>query len=448
MSSRDSFSTIIVVGFMLFALFFGAGNLIFPVMLGQMAGENILSANAGFIVTGVGLPILAIFALAFSGKSDIQALASRVHPVYGLFFTVALYLAIGPLFAIPRTSIVSFEIGIYPFLGNNDSFLPLLIFTIVFFGITLYFSLLSSKLVDVVGKVLTPLLLIAIGILIITAFINPIGQVQAPIGKYVDNSFFNGFQEGYLTMDALAAFVFGIIIINIMKDKGISTKKEIMISSLKVTLIAGVLLTIVYSSLVYMGATSVEGLGHLNNGGAILASVSQYYFGSYGNVLLAVIVLAACLTTSIGLITACGSYFNKLVPTVPYKKWVIIFTVFSTIVSNIGLSMLIEISVPVLSLLYPLAICLMVLTFLHPLFKGKTEVYQVSILFTFIVSMIDNLSAIGIKVDGINDLFTAILPLYSVGLGWIVPAVVGGAIGYFLNLLRKKGSNPAPVEGE
>ena len=151
MASRNSFSFVVSVGFMLFALFFGAGNLIFPVMLGQMAGENVWAANAGFIVTGVGLPVLGVLALGFSGKSDLQSLASRVHPIYGILFTCALYLSIGPLFAIPRTATVSYEIGIKPFFGENAGFLPLVIFSIIFFAITLFFSLKSSKLVDIVG---------------------------------------------------------------------------------------------------------------------------------------------------------------------------------------------------------------------------------------------------------------------------------------------------------
>ncbi|KHF40538.1 branched-chain amino acid transport system II carrier protein [Halalkalibacter okhensis] len=437
MSSRGSFTNVIAVGFMLFALFFGAGNLIFPAMLGQMAGENILLANAGFIVTGVGLPFLAILALAFSGKGDLQSLASRVHPLYGIIFTVALYLAIGPLFAIPRTNTVSFEMGIRPFINNHDSFLPLLLFTVVFFGIALFFSLQSNKLVDIIGKFLTPLLLIFIGILIIVSFVNPIGQVQAPAESFMNNSFFKGFQEGYLTMDVLAAFVFGIVIINIMKERGITTKKEIMISTFKVAVIAGVLLTIIYSSLTYMGAKSVIELGHLDNGGAILASVSSYYFGSFGKLLLGFIVIAACLTTSIGLITSCASYFNKIVPSISYKKWTIVFTIFSAVISNFGLSTLIAISVPVLYMLYPLAMCLMLLTFLHPLFKGKKQVYQVSILFTFIVSLFEGLHAAGIRIDVIHDLFTAILPLYSVGLGWVVPAIVGGIIGFLVSIANK-----------
>ncbi|WP_458413297.1 branched-chain amino acid transport system II carrier protein [Schinkia sp. CFF1] len=446
MSSRKSFSFIITVGFMLFALFFGAGNLIFPVMLGQLAGENVWAANAGFIVTGVGLPVLGVLALGFSGKSDLQSLASRVHPIYGTFFTCALYLSIGPLFAIPRTATVSYEIGIKPFLGENAGFLPLLIFSIIFFVVTLFFSLKSSKLVDVVGKVLTPILLLSIAVLIVAVFLTPMGEIQAPTEHYLNNAFFKGFQEGYLTMDALAAFVFGIIIINTMKNSGAVTKKEIMTSSLKVALIAGGLLAAIYSSLAYLGATSVSEIGRLDNGGAVLAAVSAHYFGSYGNALLSIIVIAACLTTSIGLITSCAAYFNKLVPGISYTKWAIIFTIFSTIIANFGLSTLISISVPVLVTLYPLAICLLVLTFLHPLFKGKKEVYQISILLTGIVSIFDGLNAAGIKIQVINDLFTTILPMYSVGLGWILPAIVGGLIGFIINVVKKADYQVSPVE--
>ncbi|GAE37666.1 branched-chain amino acid transport system carrier protein [Halalkalibacter akibai JCM 9157] len=292
-------------------------------------------------------------------------------------------------------------------------------------------------MVDLVGKVLTPLLLVFIGILIIINFLNPIGPVLAPAEAYMSHSFFKGFQEGYLTMDALAAFVFGIIIINIMRERGATTKKEIMISSLKVALVAGTLLAIIYSSLSYMGATSASELGHLENGGAVLAGISYYYFGSFGKVILAFIVIAACLTTSIGLITACASYFNQLVPSISYKSWATIFTIFSAIISNVGLSALIEFSVPVLLMLYPICICLMFLTFMDPLFKGKKEVYQISILFTFIVSIFDGLSAAGIVVSSVDNLFESILPLYSVGLGWLIPAVVGGIIGYLLTLGKR-----------
>ncbi len=445
MSSKGSVN-VVAVGFMLFALFFGAGNLIFPPLLGQAAGENIFSANLGFIITGVGLPVLGVLALAFSGKSDLQSLASRVTPIYGLLFTVALYLTIGPLFAIPRTNTVAYEIGIVPFLNNSSSAWPLFVFTIIFFGITLYFSLQAKKLVDIIGKVLTPILLVVIGLLIVASIINPIGSIQPATEGYMTDSFFKGFQEGYLTMDALAAFVFGIIIINIIKDRGATSKKEIMGTALKVALVAAVLLAIIYSSLAYMGAFSVEGLGYLNNGGAILSAASEFYFGSYGKMILAVIVVAACLTTSIGLITSCASYFNKIVPSVSYKAWATVFTLFSAVISNFGLSSIIEFSVPVLSALYPLAMCLMLLTFLHPLFQGRKEVYQVSVLFTFIVALFDGLNAAGIKVEAVNEFFTSALPLYDVGLGWFVPAILGGVIGFILSLLKKESLNPTTVK--
>ena len=426
----------VAIGFMLFALFFGAGNLIFPVMMGQMSGTNSWEANAGFIVTGVGLPLLGVLAFGFSGKSDLHSLASRVHPVFGVVFTTVLYLAIGPLFAIPRTGSVSYEVGIKPLLGNTDSVLPLLFFTIVFFTITCFFSLNASKIVDVVGKILTPLLLIFIAILIVIAIFKPMGDFSAPTESYMSNSFFKGFQEGYLTMDTLASFVFGIIVINAIKERGATTKKALMKGCLKAGLIAAGLLAIVYTALTYIGASSVGQLGYLENGGAVLAGVSTHYFGSFGGVLLGLIVIAACLTTSIGLVSACASYFHKMVPKVSYKIFAVILSVFSAIIANVGLNELIAISVPVLYAIYPLAICLIFLTFTHQFFKGNSEVYIVSLSLTFLVSLFDGLNAAGIQIDAVNQLFS-VLPLYTVGLGWLVPAIVGAFIGYGFSLTRK-----------
>jgi LIVCS family branched-chain amino acid:cation transporter len=446
MNNKMPFSFILAVGFMLFALFFGAGNLIFPAMLGQSAGTNFLTANAGFIVTGVGLPLLGVLALGYSGKSDLQSLASRIHPVFGVVFTVVLYLSIGPLFAIPRTGTASFEIGIRPFLSEESSNIGLLIFSIIFFGVTVFFSMKSSNIVDIVGKILTPLLLIFIGILIVTAFVNPVGSVNSPTDKYVNDSFFTGFQEGYLTMDALAAFVFGIIVINAVKEKGATTKKEMMIAVTKAGGIAAGLLAIIYTSLSYIGASSVEEFGLLENGGVVLSSASNHYFGAYGGILLSLIVLGACLTTSIGLITSCSSYFNKLIPSISYKTFVIILSTVSAIFANVGLTQLIAVSVPVLVAIYPFVVCLMALTFLHPLFKGMQEVYQGSMIFTSIIAVFDALNAAGISFAPINDLFATILPLYGVGLGWILPAIVGAVLGYVWGKFIKGKSQAVQVE--
>ncbi|MFI8492631.1 branched-chain amino acid transport system II carrier protein [Peribacillus butanolivorans] len=436
MSNKVPSSFIVVIGFMLFALFFGAGNLIFPPMLGQSAGMNIWTANAGFLVTGVGLPLLGVLALGFSGKDDLQSLASRVHPVFGIVFTTVLYLAIGPLFAMPRTGNVSFEIGVKPFLPENAGPLPLLIFTIIFFTISCLLSLNPAKFVEIVGKILTPIKLTFIGILVVVAFVHPIGDFQAPAKDYTVQPFFNGFREGYLTMDTLASFVFGIIIINAIKEKGAKTKKQIMIVCGKATAIAAVILATFYTALSYMGASSVEKFGHLDNGGIVLAKVSDYYFGAYGGLLLGLMITVACITTSVGLITSCSTYFHKLFPKVPYKTIAISLSIFSAIVANIGLTQLIAISVPVMTAIYPLAIVLIFLTFLHSLFKGKAEVYQGSLLLTFIVSLFDGLNGAGIHISSINNFFNAVLPLYEVGLGWIIPAIVGGFIGYAASILK------------
>lgn len=438
MGRKIPLSFIIIIGLMLFALFFGAGNLIFPPMLGQLAGTNLWTANAGFLVTGVGLPLLGITAFVFSGKNDLQSLAGRVHPVFGMVFTVVLYLAIGPFFAIPRSGSVSFEIGVKPFLSDHPGHVPLIIFTVVFFTIACLLSLNPAKIVDVVGKVLTPIKLTFIGILVIVAIFNPIGSFQSPSKEYATHAFFKGFQEGYLTLDALVAFVFGIIIVNAIKEKGTTDKKQVLAVCVKAALITATLLAFLYSALAYMGASSVEKLGHFENGAEVLANVSEYYFGSYGAVLLGLMITVACLTTSVGLITACASFFHQLFPKFSYRNFAIVLSVFSALVANLGLTQLIKVSLPVLMTMYPIAIVLMFLTFLHSAFNGRSEVYQGSLILTFIVSLFDGLNAGGINIDGVHNFFTHVLPFYSIGLGWILPAIIGGLGGYMISLTRKR----------
>lgn len=422
---------------MLFSLFFGAGNLIFPIMMGQEAGINVWEATAGFVITGVGLPLLAVIALGYSGKSDLQSLASRVHPMFGLIFSIVLYLAIGPLFAIPRAGSVSFEIGIRPLLPESWSTMGLFVFSIFFFGVAASFSLNSSKIVDIVGKYLTPIKITFILLLIVVAIFNPLGSFQEPIERYTENSFFNGFSEGYLTMDVLAAFVFGIIVINALRSKGVESGKVIMVSTMKAGLIAAVLLAFFYSAMAYMGASSVAELGILNNGGSVLSGIANVYFGSFGGIILSGVMIVACLTTSVGLISSCATYFNETFPKISYRSYVIIFAVFSAAVANFGLSQLIAISVPVLTAIYPLAIVLLILTFFHNAINGKKEVYQMSMLFTFIVSVFDGLNAAGFGVKPVDQLFTSILPLYEVGLGWILPAFIGVILGIIIGLFKR-----------
>ncbi|MBS4192468.1 branched-chain amino acid transport system II carrier protein [Bacillus sp. FJAT-49705] len=438
MTQKVSTSYIIVLGLMLFSLFFGAGNLIFPIMMGQEAGINVWEATAGFIITGVGLPLLTVIALGYSRKSDIQSLASRVHPMFGLIFSIILYLTIGPLFAIPRAGSVSFEIGIRPLLPESWSTIGLFVFSIFFFSMAALLSLNSSKIVDIVGKYLTPIKISFILLLIVVAIFNPLGPFQEPIERYTENSFFHGFSEGYLTMDVLSAFVFGVIVINALRSKGVESGKVIMVSTMKAGLIAAALLAFFYSALAFMGASSVSELGMLNNGGSVLSGVANVYFGSFGGVILGGVMIVACMTTSVGLISSCATYFNKILPKVSYKSFVISFAVFSAAVANFGLSQLISISEPVLATIYPLAIVLLILTFFHNAFNGKKEVYQLSMLFTFIVSVFDGLNAAGFGVKPVDQLFTSILPLYEVGLGWLLPAFIGAILGIIIGMFKPR----------
>ena len=440
MEKKIPFSFIVVIGLMLFALFFGAGNLIFPTMLGQSAGTNFWQANIGFLITGVGLPTLGVIALGFSGKDDLQSLASRVHPVFGLIFTTVLYLAIGPLFAIPRTGNVSFEIGVKPFLSADWYTTAAAIFSIIFFGITCFFSLNPARIVDIVGKVLTPIKLTFISVLVIVGLLYPIGGFQAPTEKYMTHALFNGFQEGYLTMDALAAFVFGIIVINAIRERGATSRKQIVTVCLKAACIAALILSVLYVALSYISASSVQAFGYLENGGHILARMSSYYFGTSGGIFLGLMITIACLTTSVGLITSCASYFHKLLPRFSYKKLVVGLCLFSAVIANIGLNELITISVPVLTIIYPLAIVLMFLTFCHSLFKGERLVYQGSMLLVFIISLADGLKATPFHLAALDHFLESYLPMYTIGLGWILPAIIGAVGGYVISIIRKDSS--------
>jgi branched-chain amino acid:cation transporter, LIVCS family len=419
---------IIVLGFFMFALFLGAGNIIFPPLLGQQAGESLLPAIIGFLVTGVGLPLLAVFTIARSG-GDLNDLSNKVHPSFAKIFPVIIYLTIGPFFGIPRTGTVTYEIGVAPFLANESS-LGLFISTFVFFLITFWLALNPAKLVDRVGKVLTPLLLLLIVVISIRGFVSPIGSVNEAVGKYRDGAFFGGFVEGYLTMDAIAALVFGIVVINRVHEMGVKKAANVRSYTIKAGIIAGLGLSFVYISLSYIGATSVEGVGLQDNGGAILSSVTSLLFGPLGSILLALVITGACLTTSVGLVAACGEYLSTRFSKLSYPVVITILCLFSFTMANLGLSQLISVSIPLLITIYPIAIVLVLLSLLHSYIPVSRAVYIGAIIGAGIVSIYDGLTTAGIKIDLISAGFNFI-PLYTNGLGWLLPSIVGGLMGLF-----------------
>ncbi len=450
MNKGIGLSSQFAIGFMLFALFFGAGNLIFPAELGQYAGENLWQGIIGFLITGVGLPLLGVIAIAYSGSKNLQDLASRVSPAYGVFFTALLYLTIGPFFAAPRTATVAYEVGIMSYIPESSNQLGLFIFSVVFFAIALVFSLYPTKIVANVGKILAPTLVILLGILLVTAFINPMGAIGYAEDGYVDGPFVTGFLEGYNTMDALASLVFAIIVINAIKSFGVSNKGKVLSITIKTGLIAATLLAFIYVGIAYLGGISVESLGLFETGGPVLNGATTHYFGIIGSVLLAVMIILACLTTAIGLIIANAEYFNTLIPKISYKVLVVFFSSITFIFANFGLANIIAFSIPVLMFLYPLAIVLMLLTFASRLFNHARIVYVVTIAVTFFIAIVDGITELSKTlevdfnfIDPIVDFYDKILPLYAEGLGWLVPAVIAIVV---TGILAKAFNLSTPVE--
>lgn len=426
---------LVLVSLMLFSLFFGAGNLIFPPFLGQAAGSATWVAMAGFFITAVGFPILGVVAVAKSG--GLYSLAKRVHPVFAAVFTVLIYLSIGPGLGIPRAGSLPFEMAVAPYLPESISTtLALFLFTLIFFSVAYWLSLSPAKLVDRMGKVLTPTLLVLISLIFIASIFRPIGAYGEATGEYVTSPFVKGFLEGYLTMDTIAALNFGIVISLAIKSRGVSDEKLVVSNSIKAGVIAGSLLIAIYAVLGHLGATSGGRFGTTANGAQTLTNVITYIFGKPGAVLLAIIFTLACLTTCVGLITSCSQYFATLTSKVSYKGFVRILALLSMGIANMGLTQILSISVPVLNAIYPIAIMLIVLGMMNRVFKGNTMAYRLTIIFTGVVSVVDALGQVGVGVEALTKLFER-LPLYSQGLGWIVPAAVGMILGVLMNVVKE-----------
>ncbi|NHC41426.1 branched-chain amino acid transport system II carrier protein [Bacillus sp. MM2020_1] len=429
---------IVFISFMLFSMFFGAGNLIFPPFLGQSAGTNLWIALAGFIVSAVGLPILGVIAVAKAGS--FNDLNQRVHPFFALIFPFLIYIAIGPGLAIPRAGSLAFEMGIAPFLPENlvSSPISLLLYSIIFFGLVTWLCMYPSKLIDLFGKLLTPILLALIAIIFVKSLMDPIGSFAAPKENYGSIPVFQGFLDGYQTMDALAALAFGIVIANTLKSQGVVESKKRSLYMMYASLGAGLLLTVIYLILGYLGAAS-SSLGQTENGAQILSNVMTHLFGQSGTFILGLVFTIACFCVSIGLVTSCSQFFANAIPKVNYKKWVIILAVLSTAIANLGLTQILQISVPILGMIYPLAIVIIFLGLIDDLIKNFRQVYISVISFVALFSIIDtiNKSFLASKWNELLDIF----PFYKEGLGWIIPAVIGLIIGCLLGIVRGTSSD-------
>lgn len=446
MTKKLTFKESMFIGSMLFGLFFGAGNLIFPVHMGQESGSAVFWANLGFLVTGIGLPFLGVIAIGVSKTSGVYELAERIGKKYALVFTVLLYLVIGPFFALPRLATTSFEIGLAPFIQAKQQHVFLVIFSILFFFTAWWLSRRPTKILDYVGKFLNPAFLILLGILLVLAFIHPLGAIdQATVQpSYQEHAFFTGFTQGYNTLDALAALAFGILIVTTIRNMGVTKPSEIAKDTIKSGAISIVLMGIIYTLLAYVGTMSLGGFALSSNGGIALAQIADHYLGTYGSILLALIVILACLKTGIGLITAFAETFTDLFPKRNYIVFVTLASALACLVATVGLTNIIQISLPVLMFIYPLAMTLILLVLVGPLFKQRPAVYRMTTYFTLIASILDGLNACpdGIKqtsfVKTLLDFATNYLPFFKLGMGWIVPALIGLVIGLIWGMVKKE----------
>lgn len=445
MKKKLTVSETIFVASMLFGMFFGAGNLIFPVHMGQLAGSNMIPAVIGFIVTGVGLPLLGVAALGISKSSGLQEMASRVGKGYGIFFTCALYLTIGPCFAIPRCATTSFTVGFAPLISSNQRIAGA-VFSAVFFAVALFFTLRPTKILTWVGKIINPVFLIFLAALIVISLVSPTASVRdvVPDETYVSGAFFNGFLEGYNTMDALASLAFGIVVVNVIRDLGVKNEEHVAANTVKSGIFSCVIMAVVYIGVTVVGVQSRGAFEVSENGGIALAEICGHYFGRMGQIFLAVTVTLACLKTVIGLMTSVSETFVKMFPKSPgYTFWAIIFCVFSFLVANLGLSSIITYAVPVLMFLYPLAITLILLSLFGKLFGHDRAVYRSVTLFTLVAAVFDFLSAMPepvaskLHLDAVTAVAARILPFFKLGLGWVVPALIGLVIGLIIHFVNK-----------
>lgn len=422
---KNSMIDIAVIGLALFAMFFGAGNLIFPPYLGINAGTHWFTGFLCFFIADVGLALVAILAMIKTGDVSMNGITGKLGKVPSVIINSLIVLCIGPFLAIPRTAATTYEMGVMPIFPFINSW----VFGAIFFVLVLLLTIRPSGVVDVIGKFLTPALVACLLALIIIGYIHPIGEI-VPTTNF--DTVKEGILAGYQTMDVLAAVVFVIIIISAAKSKGYTENKSTMRIVIQSSVFAAVALFIIYGGLAYLGATtSAGGFEEYNQTGLVVA-ITQTLIGSYGVLILAVIVFFACLTTAIGLVSSCASFFEEQTKgKISYKAMVFITIIFSYVVSNFGISTIISIAAPILNLLYPVVLVMVILTFFGKHIKNQ-NIYIGAAILALLASAADVLYGFGLPFEFIRS-----LPFGGYQCGWVVPAIIGGLIGKFIPMSQK-----------
>ena len=428
----------LVVASLLFGLFFGAGNLIFPIHLGQIAGANWGMATFGFLVTAVLLPLLAVLAISASHAKGVYDIGKPLGNVFALAFMVLIHLTLGPLFATPRTASISFSVGLQPVLPKSVAKPALLVFSAIFFILAFIISYQQSTILDSIGRILNPLFLLLLFSVFLLAAFSPMGAAkqQNITAAYQTAPFFNGFLEGYNTMDALAGLAFGYTIVSAVRQLGKTSAK----SNAEVTARAGVIATsaigVIYVGLIWLGATTLNHFKVSAEGGTVFNQIVTYYLGNFGHALLATLVTLTCLTTAVGLIAAFAQDFHRTFNKISYHGWLTIMTLVSFITANFGLDTIISWSTPMLMFLYPIAMVLIILSISGSLFDRDPIVYFWGIALTFIPAILDMIASFPPVVSKqpwalqLKSFQMRFLPFADIGMDWVFPAIVGLAIGF------------------
>ncbi|WP_042273904.1 branched-chain amino acid transport system II carrier protein [[Clostridium] dakarense] len=415
------FKDIVIVGFALFSLLFGAGNLIFPPYIGVTSGSQWIISFLGFLFADVGIIVLSIISVARAGS--YQTVVQKAGEKFGFSLEVIMMLCLGPILVVPRTAATTFEMSVQPLFSSVNP----IIFSVLFFTLTLMLTIRPTKVMDIIGKFLTPILLITLAILIIKGILSPIGDLNVNIDT--DNLFSHGINQGYQTMGALGVGGVVALVMSSFLSKGYNDATSINLT-IKAALLAAVGLVLVYTGLAYLGATASNIYNSNIPQTTLLVNISNILLGNTGSLILAVVVAFACLTTSIGLTSVTSKYFEDVTnKKLKYEYIVVFICVFSTIVSNFGVDKIISISVPILTVIYPVSLILVIMSFFRKLLN-KDAIYKgaaYATLLTSLLTVVDNLNL------GINLNFIQKLPFSSLGLNWVVPAVVGGFLGFILS---------------
>lgn len=404
--------------------------MIFPPFLGFTAGTNTVLAFIGFAISAVGFPILSVMAVAKHGS--LRSLTDKAGKHFSLIFTILIYLAIGPGLAIPRTGSTSFEIAIVPFLPETASVkLFSVLYSVIFFGIALFFALKPSKLVSILGKHLSPILLLLIFALFAGCLFRGFTLTGGePSATYADLPVIKGFLAGYDTMDAIAGLVFGIVIAINIGELGITQKSAVVKTIFKAGYVATPVFLTVYGVLTYIGFFAAHHFptAQYETGAQILSAVAKDIFGVVGMVVVAIIFFVACLNVCISLLCCCAKYFNSLLPKISYNKFLFIFAIISAVIENAGLATILKISVPILVCLYPATITYILLAFLPQKFQNRTMAFVLPLVTVTFFGLLSALQSMGLTIPG----FFQQIPLYPQGLGWIIPGVIATAVGLFI----------------